>query len=484
MSAPDLPCSEAQAILRDAQQTLDDLNEYPILHQRLHLVNRLTTGEEVGQTEGRSRASCGENPLSLNLGEPALKILLEPTTENFAFKLDTVTANALALVPSGPGSNTAKHLAGALHELFREEQVAAALQTVSGGSNNHKAVAFLKSQPYDLVMRVEKQINRAYKSSPEYHLTFSLLTAGGAPSSWDIQSALDDHIQPLVQALSGTAKFEITTQVQLYSSFSPAVKPTTREGHNGTLLEQTDLTAFVNAAEWPLAPSIGDGPTLNFILYIPAKDQIPLAIEGIDGTSWLVPQWGGIQILNPPLHPHPALGVMTLPAHLNRDMLRQSFETFSSQLLSLLGVLQPDGQARILPLQLRLDAYKRLSALSLYLKASSSLGSLARLAQRLSNIPIPRNVAQLVDNTIANLTASCHACMESRWDSALAHAKIAYKDSEKAFFDKSMVGQVYFPDEHKVAVYLPLLGPIGVPLVVGLLRELKRFASARRAAKV
>ena len=43
-----------------------------------------------------------------------------------------------------------------------------------------------------------------------------------------------------------------------------------------------------------------------------------------------------------------------------------------------------------------------------------------------------------------------------------------------------MVGQVYFPDEHKVAVYLPLLGPIGVPLVVGLLKELKRIAAGRK----
>lgn len=38
-----------------------------------------------------------------------------------------------------------------------------------------------------------------------------------------------------------------------------------------------------------------------------------------------------------------------------------------------------------------------------------------------------------------------------------------------------MVGQMYFPDEHKIAVYLPLLGPIGVPLVMGLLREAKNL---------
>ena len=34
---------------------------------------------------------------------------------------------------------------------------------------------------------------------------------------------------------------------------------------------------------------------------------------------------------------------------------------------------------------------------------------------------------------------------------------------------------MYFPDEHKIAVYLPLLGPIGVPLVMALLREVKNL---------
>jgi phosphatidylinositol glycan class S len=222
------------------------------------------------------------------------------------------------------------------------------------------------------------------------------------------------------------------------------------EGQNGTYLHHNDLTAFVNAAEWPLAPSLGDGPTLNFILYIPAKDQIPLTIEGIKELSWVIPQWGGIQILNPPLHPHPVHGTPTLPDYLDKDLLRLPFERFASQLLSLLGVLQSDHDAKAKPLQLRLDAYKRLSALTLHLKAGSSLGSLARLAQRLSNIPIPRNVAQLVDDAIANLSTSCRAFVGSKWAEALAHAKLAFRDSEKAFFDKSMVGQVYFPDEHKV----------------------------------
>ncbi|KAG9785195.1 hypothetical protein KCU88_g2563, partial [Aureobasidium melanogenum] len=482
ISAPHLSCTDAQRIVRDSQQALDDLNEYPTLHQRLHLVDMQPDNEKSRETKEQAE-TCGEDASNPGLGDPALKVFLEPTDGGFAFELDPVIAKAAVRLPNKPNSNIAKSLAENLHELFIEEQIAAALQTIYLASHTQNAQAFLRSQPYDLVTKIERRINRAYKSSPDFHLTFSLFTASGAPSGWEIQTALNDYVQPLIQALSNTSTFDVTTQVQLYSSYSPAIRSVTKEGQEGAFLEQNDLTAFVNAAEWPLAPSIGDGPTINFVVYIPAKNEIPLGIDGIEGTSWLIPQWGGIQILNPPLHPDPENGVMRLPPHLTKDLLRQPFETFSSQLLSLLGVPEADVSGKVLPLQLRLDAYKRFSTLTLYLKAASSLGSLARLAQRLSNIPIPKHVAELVDASISNLTAARQAFLESRWDTALAHAKIAYKDSEKAFFDKSMVGQVYFPDEHKVAVYLPLLGPIGVPLIVGLLKEIKRFVARRRGIK-
>jgi phosphatidylinositol glycan class S len=36
-----------------------------------------------------------------------------------------------------------------------------------------------------------------------------------------------------------------------------------------------------------------------------------------------------------------------------------------------------------------------------------------------------------------------------------------------------MVGLLYFPAEHKYAVYTPLFAPIAVPLVVSVIRELK-----------
>ncbi|KIV94193.1 hypothetical protein PV10_01982 [Exophiala mesophila] len=470
ISAPAFSCPNAHRLVQETQRSLDDLNEYPILHQRLHLVD---LSANITSDETR----CGDDPNFLGLGEPALKILVEPTTESFSFDLDASPSTALARIPIKHPAGGVKALAQALQDLYLDEQIAAALQTVSLKNHNHNAAAFLKSQPYDTVVKVEKQLSRAYKSSPEFSLTFSLFTAGGAPSSWEIQASLRQHFDPLLQALSETVSFQVSSQVQLYSAYSPSVHSFSTQ--NTTYLKQHDLTAFVNAAEWPLAPSIGNGPTINFVLYIPSPGQIPLHIEGVDGTSWLIPQWGGVQIFNPVLTAHPETGRLVMPDHLSKDVLDQPFATFATQLLSLLGISQPDEPPRGLALRHRLVAYKRLSALNLYLRASSNLGSLSRLAQHLGQIPIPRNVAQLVDSAVHNLSECSKAFLESRWARALMSAKSSFLDSDKAFFDRSMVGQVYFPDEHKVAVYLPLLGPIGGPLIVGLVRELKRLASRR-----
>ena len=82
-----------------------------------------------------------------------------------------------------------------------------------------------------------------------------------------------------------------------------------------------------------------------------------------------------------------------------------------------------------------------------------------------------------------HLRTTCDALKEGRFKDALGSSRIAEIQAEKGFFEKSMVGQVYFPDEHKVAVYLPLLGPIGVPLVMSALKELRRLWASRKVGQ-
>lgn len=316
---------------------------------------------------------------------------------------------------------------------------------------------------------LDARTTRAFKYATTYHLTFSLFTSSTSPSAWDIDEAINKYITPLLGPLSAISQFTIDTQVQLHASFSPSIAgaqydPTSRKWE----LQKTDLSGFVNAAEWPLSPSIGAGPTINFVLYVPSKEQSPLVIAETGGTSWLIPQWGGVQILNPAGEQSATLTV---------DSLEQVMLSFADQLTALVG-LPPSPPS----LSVRLSSLTRERATSLILSASSTLGALARLTLKLTSIAIPNTVAKSVDETIRRLDQACLDLREGRFDDALENARVANDEAERAFFEPSMVGQVYFPDEHKVAVYVPLLGPMAVPLVMAGIKELRKLRTGKLKA--
>ncbi|KAK6437730.1 GPI transamidase component [Oleoguttula sp. CCFEE 5521] len=104
---------------------------------------------------------------------------------------------------------------------------------------------------------LQRRTTRAFKPAPSYHLTFSLFSGGSAPSSWDIKTATEQYVSPLLSALSSISNFTVDTQVQLHASISPAIAgPTFEAATNTWTLLATDLSGFVNAAEWQLSPGI------------------------------------------------------------------------------------------------------------------------------------------------------------------------------------------------------------------------------------
>ena len=309
---------------------------------------------------------------------------------------------------------------------------------------------------------LDTKATRAFKYASTYHLTFSLFTSSGAPSAWDIKQAIQDSIDPLLNRLSTISTFTIDSQVQLYASFSPSIAgPQYDSSSREWRLQRSDLSGFVNAAEWPLSPSIGSGPTLNFVLFVPSQEQTPLVLAETGGNSWVIPQWGGVQILNP-------TGKQT--GNLTADDLEPVMLTFADQLTSLLGLPHTPPS-----LAMRIASLTRERAVSLVLSASSTLGALSRLTLKLTSIAIPDTVAKSVDETIHRLNEACMDIKTGHYESALTSARIAEGEAESAFFEPSMVGQVYFPEEHKVAVYVPLLGPMAVPLAMAAIKELKNL---------
>lgn len=486
---------------------MDDLNEFSAHHLRLRLTksssplkqgNASTPGYEDITEDAvfklQKHITAQEQPaltvrFQSHTGSTSNRAELQPHSAVF----DVFYAPAQVPSSSSSSSTLATFIATELQGLFAEEQaiIAYVLSQSSTSANqpigqSSQALQSTASASRELRSRVNRSINpeladrlvsrmtRSLKYAPTYHITISLFTPSALPSSWEIEMAIADYFKPLLDSMSIISNFSIDTQVQLFATLSPSVHPPEYDTQKGLwTLREEDLSGFINAAEWPLSPSIGAGPTINFVLYVPDRANTPLVVHGSQASSWLVPQWGGVVVLNP----QDLNNTVDVPI-LSREAIQPALLVFSHQLLSFLGAPQSPPS---LPLQLQ--TLTRVRALSLLLSASSTMGSLAQLTVALPSIAIPETVSSAVDTTLSHLRYTCNALKEGHFEEALNNARIAEAEAERGFFEKSMVGQVYFPDEHKVAVYLPLLGPVGVPLVMSALKELKRLWASRRAGK-
>lgn len=499
IEAPFLQDPEAAHLVRMTQHALDDLNEFSAHHLRLRLakssIPRDPQSASMAVIQDDYAAGIFTPYGSTNrLDKEALTVILQPGTgaqatraelHSHSTKLNVFYASNQVPSVSSSSSPLATFIATQLQELFVEEQATLAYilqsaQTMGQApqvSSSASSASRCKSRSHrslslEPTATLDGRMSRSLKYAPTYHITVSLFTPSAAPSSWEIELALAEFFTPLLDSISGVSNFTVDTQVQLYATFSPSVHSPEYDTDQGIwTLREEDLSGFINAAEWPLSPSIGAGPTLNFVLYVPDRSTSPLVVKGSQASSWLIPQWGGVVILNPQDG-----NVTSNEATLSKKSIQPALLTFSHQLLSFLGAPQTPPS---LPLQLQ--TLTRIRAASLLLSASSTMGSLACLTVALPSIAIPETVSSAVDTTLMHLRTTCDALKEGRFGEALENARIAEIQAEKGFFEKSMVGQVYFPDEHKVAVYLPLLGPVGVPLVMSALKELRRLWASRKA---
>lgn len=68
-------------------------------------------------------------------------------------------------------------------------------------------------------------------------------------------------------------------------------------------------------------------------------------------------------------------------------------------------------------------------------------------------------------------------------ESAFQASKEAIMSSERAFFDPSLLHLLYFPDDQKFAIYIPLFLPMAVPILLSLVKILREARQNKKAEK-
>ncbi|XP_056141197.1 GPI transamidase component PIG-S isoform X2 [Lampris incognitus] len=331
---------------------------------------------------------------------------------------------------------------------------------------------------------------RAFKSSPGYEITFSLLNPD--PKShrlhWDIEGAIQSYIQPLLMKLAPVANFSIDSQILYYAMLG--VNPRFDSNLQTYTLHADSLAHVINPVEARLGSNAASSnPVLNFLLYVPDAQHSPLYILGrrretVPSNAFHSPRWGGIMVYNVDDLYGPEAA---FPVSVNINMAKV-MGVFLAQLRLMLGVqpssppagflVAPCGSTGLADWELDRLMWSR--TVENIATATTTITSLAQLLDQIGNIVINDNIAEQVSSTVTSLQLAVAELEAGNLGFALQYSKEAILASERAFFDPSLLHLLYFPDDQKFAIYIPLFLPMCVPILLSLL---KMASEARQRLK-
>ncbi len=102
----------------------------------------------------------------------------------------------------------------------------------------------------------------------------------------------------------------------------------------------------------------------------------------------------------------------------------------------------------------------------------STLASLENIIRNLTNMVVTDTVQASVARAYTALEFSVARLRRGEYVNALENAQSAFVDSEAAFFDSKMLSLLYFPEEHKYAIYIPVFFPVLGQLIMSYWSEL------------
>ena len=254
-------------------------------------------------------------------------------------------------------------------------------------------------------------------------------------------------------------------------------------GNEVYLISEKDLGLAINM-ESKLVSHVSSRPSFNFIAYIPTLGQTPLYIESDkianqvqDTNAFLVPRWGGVSIWN--------LYNTTTRTKSEFDDVTM-MRIVITQLRLLLG-LQPEQKVKFPNVQYlprtenvitlwEKDFISRLKLEENLVTTRVTLQSLAHLLSKISNIVITQEVAEDVQSAVKSYDDAViclgkgeppQTCFESSKDS--------FVTAERVFFENSLLALLYFPEDQKYAIYIPLFLPISFSFVGCILPVLQDY---------
>ncbi len=212
-------------------------------------------------------------------------------------------------------------------------------------------------------------------------------------------------------------------------------------------------------------------PCINFVLHVTKCEYAPTVFvnhQGKSSNAILSARWGGVQIVNPNVTNCKA----GEPFVTNARNVMQVFLVQFKRLLGLSSFLSTDQvlltNNTVVVHTWEIDMLYRMRVLEQFISSRITLTSLSQLLGEISNIVITEEVSEAVLKAVLAAKDTLDALGRNNLTEALNFSTRAFVSSEFAFTHPSLLALLYFPDDQKYAVYIPLYLPVMIPVLLSL----------------
>jgi phosphatidylinositol glycan class S len=366
------------------------------------------------------------------------------------------------------------------------------------------------------------------RGNGEFEVTFTLLDedpqARGVVVGWDFGGIYERYIAGLVGKLQGrVGRFRVDSQVLHFTGLG--VQARRGDGGGGFVVGTAEeLSRLLDSDEWKVDTGAGSVAVavINVVVVVPGPAHSPLHIAGSHTDGFVVPGWGGVVVHNL----KNVTTTTTLSAGrivLGPDDLQHEMSVVVAQLRELVGLTNEyvvpttktatatssdhnnndDGRGRRIMVmyegsggafEWEVAMLVRRRAVESAQQAAHSLAAFAGLLESARYMRVMDRTRELLERALHHLDQFNAIVVgggggddEDEGDKpemALQQAQQALAEAEEAFFDKSVLALLYFPDEHKYAIYIPLFLPIGIQLASAIVREITHRRLKRRLTAI
>lgn len=330
-------------------------------------------------------------------------------------------------------------------------------------------------------------VKTSISDSPAYQINLNLVVGylpsdDGAtlnrPIDWEAQKSAQKWILPLVEELRNVADFSVNIQVRPFVEFTAKVS----YRDDRYYVNARDAIRLTDENQIRLGRSINDSKNINFVLYVPPPSFLPFHIEGLDDAEThqviSISEWGAMVF---------AANLPTDSQVVSAQYLDVPFRIFANKLREMFipttGIKELDypSFAKIHPI--RLDALMIEVFHKRYRSARDTLQALQRLLEQNSEIVVEPVIRKLVARSLADLAMARNHLQGGELTLALSSATMSLQLTDSAFFHPTMMAHQYFPQEHKLGVYLPLVFPLVLPVILASLVALVALLKKKKKKK-